>query len=103
MWFQMADWIKRGGALPPVPSLVRELTAPTYTHQQGKFRLEEKEQIKKRLQFSPDDADALAMTFAIPDQPRGDTLEAQLGYKHGSNTKLKAEYDPFAESAEVLR
>lgn len=99
MWFQMAEWVKRGGALPSVPGLVRELTAPTYTHHNGKFRLEEKDQIKKRLQFSPDDADALAMTFAIPDQPRGDTLEAQLGYKRlDAGAKLKADYDPFAEA-----
>ena len=98
MWFKMAEWIKRGGALPNVPGLVRELTTPTYTYQAGKFRLEEKDQIKKRVQFSPDDADALALTFSIPDQPRGDTLEARTGYKQFAVAgRIKAEYDPFSE------
>lgn len=98
MWFLMAEFIKRGGAIPPVPGLARELTAPTYTFQAGKLRLEEKDQVKKRLQFSPDDADALALTFAIPDQPRGDTFEAHVGYKQGIYSgKFKAEYDPFDE------
>lgn len=69
MWYLMAEWVKRGGALPNDPILRRELTAPTYTYHQGKFRLEEKDQIKKRLGFSPDRADALALTFALPDLP----------------------------------
>lgn len=69
IWWLMAEWVKKGGALPTVPGLVRQLTAPTYTFQNGKIRLEEKDQIKKRLGFSPDHADALAVTFALPDQP----------------------------------
>jgi hypothetical protein len=69
IWFQMAEWIKRGGALPPVPELVAELTTPTYTFAGGKFQLEEKDQIKKRLGRSPDLADALALTFGLPDMP----------------------------------
>ncbi len=69
MWFRMAEWVKRGGVLPNVPELVAELTVPTYTFQKGAFRLEEKEQIKKRLKRSPDLADALALTFYMPDIP----------------------------------
>lgn len=69
MWFGMADWVKGGGALPPVPELVGELTTPTYTFLSGKLVLEEKDQIKERLGRSPDLADALALTFALPDQP----------------------------------
>jgi hypothetical protein len=52
------------------------MTEPTYTFAGGKFMLEEKEQINERLGRSPDLADALATTFAIPDMPaalaRGD-------------------------------
>jgi phage terminase large subunit len=93
MWFQMAEWVKRGGSLPKIPELTRELTAPTYTFQNGKFRLEEKQQIKERLGYSPDMADALCLTFALPDQP---TNLGVLGFqKHG---KMLAEYDPFDES-----
>lgn len=73
IWWEMCEWVKTSGALPRMPELVRELTAPTYFFQGGKIRLEEKEQIKKRLGFSPDIADSLATTFAQPvkARPRG--------------------------------
>jgi hypothetical protein len=48
-WLEMAKWVRAGGALPPIPELVAELTVPTYTFINGKFQLEEKDQIKKRL------------------------------------------------------
>lgn len=67
MWWNMAEWIKRGGCLPNRPDLIRQLTASTYTMKNGKFLIEPKEEIKKRLGFSPDEADALALTFAQPE------------------------------------
>lgn len=69
-WWLMAEWVKKGGALPPIPELAKELTTPTYYFQEGKLRLEEKDQIKKRLGCSPDIADALALTFAFPVRPK---------------------------------
>jgi hypothetical protein len=69
-WLQMAEWVRRGGALPPVPELVAELTSPTYSFVGGQFLLEPKDQVKRRLGRSPDLADALALTFAVPDLPR---------------------------------
>lgn len=93
MWFEMAEWVRRGGALPDIPELVKELTAPTYCIQGGKFRLEEKEQIKKRLGFSPDYADALAMTFALPDMPAAVSIPGI----YSESAKLLHDYDPYAE------
>lgn len=69
MWFELAEWVKRGGSLPDDPVLAADLVAPTYTFQEGKFRLEEKDQIKSRLGRSPDRGDALALTFAVPEAP----------------------------------
>lgn len=74
MWMQMAEWVKRGGALPNLPELVGELTSPTYTFNQGKFQLEDKALVKKRLGRSPDLGDALALTFAMPDQPAASSM-----------------------------
>lgn len=91
MWFEMAAWVKRGGALPKIPALVKELTAPTYYFQNGKFQLEPKDQIKARLGYSPDYGDALALTFAIPDQPASTSLQGMLG-NHG---KMKSDWNPF--------
>lgn len=75
MWFEMADWVRAGGWLPQCNELKKELVAPTYSFQKGRFLLESKEQIKKRLGFSPDRADALALTFAMADMPAQITLE----------------------------
>lgn len=93
MWFRMTDWIKKGGALPNIPEMVREFTEPTYMFHNGKFKIEEKEQIKDRLGFSPDRADALALTFAIADQPAGTPYTAMM--TQGDVGKLKSEWDPF--------
>lgn len=65
MWFRMADWVKRGGILPPSNKLKKELIEQTYSFLNGKFILEDKERVRQRLGYSPDIADALALTFAI--------------------------------------
>lgn len=95
MWFLMAEWVKRGGSLPDLPILKRELTAPTYTFQNGKFKLEDKEQIKKRLGFSPNYGDALSLTFALPEMPMA---VASIHPSFGDyRNKAKSEYDPFSD------
>ncbi len=91
MWIEMSEWVKRGGALPPIPELVGELITPTYTFCNGKLQLEDKDLIKKRLGRSPDLADALALTFAIPDQPKLNDSLSQYAKKNINN-----DYDPYA-------
>lgn len=66
MWLTMAEWVRGGGQLPNVPELVPELTVPTYTFKGDRLIVEPKKDIKKRLGRSPDYADALALTFALP-------------------------------------
>ena len=90
MWFLMAEWIKRGGCIPNDPQLVKELTEPTYTFQQGKFVLESKDHIKERLGSSPDRADALALTFALPEMPGSQATNLQFAKRN-----YKSEYNPF--------
>lgn len=70
MWFEMILWIKNGGAMPYDAELKEELTSATYTFQGDKFRLCEKDDIKDLIGRSPDKADALALTFAFPVQPK---------------------------------
>ena len=94
-WMTMAEAIRGGMALPNIPELVGELTTPTYTFNQGKFQLEDKDQVKKRLGRSPDLADALALTFMFPDMPKSDPLRTSLGLdKRG---KVESEWDPYKE------
>jgi len=91
MWIQMAEWVKGGGALSPnFPELVGELTTPTYTFVNGKFMLEPKEQVKERLGRSPDLADALANTFALPEMPGGVKVRQQ-------STRQSMDFDPYED------
>lgn len=95
MHFAAAEWVKRGGALPDVPTLVREGSAPTYWFENGKLRVEEKAQIKKRLGSSPDYWDALLTTFAVAEMPAN--VGALTGSGHHTGGKLLSDYDPFEE------
>lgn len=93
MWFRMADKIKSGLALPNMPEMIPELTKVQYGYQKGKMALMPKEIMKKDLGFSPDLADALALTFAEPDMPSTSSLEVI------SRTAARAndDYDPHRE------
>lgn len=91
MYFRLKDWVERGGALPRVPGLVRELTEPTYTFTRGKYQMEEKEQIKARLKYSPDLADGLALTFAWVDMP------SRVGAR-SRRVKVESDFNPLRTS-----
>ncbi len=95
MWFRMSEWVKRGGKLPNRPQFTKQFTTPTYFFLNGKFQLEPKEQIKKRLGFSPDYADALALTFAQVELPAHFSIP---GLTH-HQPNFESEYDPFDERA----
>lgn len=90
MWFEMSEWIKRGGVLPKCQSLKKELTSPTYSFKSGKLILESKDQIKDRLGFSPDRADALALTFAMVDLPGQNHVDVIF-----NRNKHLSDYDPL--------
>lgn len=67
MWDLTREWLTDdGGAeIPDDDTLHRHLCAPTYKHDSNdRLLLEKKEEIKKRLGFSPDGGDALGLTFA---------------------------------------
>lgn len=66
MWSKLRDWLPRG-AIDSTPALEMDLTGPGYGHdKQDRLLLESKESMKKRGVDSPDDGDALALTFAQP-------------------------------------
>lgn len=97
MWCEMADWIRDVGQIPNRPTLKQELATPTYwIDPQGRKVLEPKDKIKERLQggASPDEADALALTFAHPVKKR--TQFEQFADEHRGERKRRGEYDPYA-------
>ncbi len=72
MWWNLALWVKSGVCLPDDQSLVRELTAPTYSFTpDNRIKLETKDEMRERGLDSPDLGDALALTFAQPVSHRG--------------------------------
>jgi hypothetical protein len=90
MWVKMRDWLRAGGSIDEDPVLEMDLTGPEYHHNaKDQLVLESKEELKARGLASPDDGDALAMTFAYPVAPR-------LGLGHHS--KMKSDYDPMANA-----
>ena len=96
MWFEMADWLKLGGAIPNDVSLKQELATPVYWFDAaGRKVLEPKDEIKKRLQGggSPDMADALALTFAYPVRKRA----PKDIYARMTRANNKEDYDPYAK------
>lgn len=95
IWFKMAEWVKAGGRLyHGNAELVRELTEPQYFFHKGMLRLEEKDQIKKRLGYSPDLADALALTFSQEDCPMN-LMHLMPGQQtgFGNQNKNKVDWD----------
>lgn len=99
MYFEAVQWIREGGALPAsdqegAKRLVKALAATTFTFKGDRLLLEDKDEIKDKLKFSPDDADAFVLTFAEP-----------VGKKATRNPRgavsAVSHYDPFADAARM--
>lgn len=70
IWKRMGEWMKEG-CIPDDVGLIAELSAVTKSYDaQSRLTLEAKEDMEARGLPSPDRADALACTFAMPDVPR---------------------------------
>lgn len=92
MYFNLVEWIGRGGQLPGANApgsaeLMSALTQTTYTFRGDRMLLEPKDMVKQRIGMSPDHADALALTFAHP-------VRARPAFP--SKGRILADHDPFA-------
>lgn len=91
IWTAMRSWLTTG-CIPDDQQLSDDLIGPEYGFDAKQaIQLERKEHMKARGIASPDDADALACTFAEPVQPR-----AVPGYLDPANYGSR-EYDRYAE------
>lgn len=70
LWWNMRELLEDGSiALPPDEELTRDLVAPKWTTtSSGKIVVESKEEVKKKIDRSPDVGDAVVMAYA-PDVP----------------------------------
>ena len=90
MWSNMRDALKDGVRLPDDDDLQTDLTGVEYGYNgRNQVQLESKEDMKKRGLASPDLADALALTYALPVFPN------RAGYDGAQFETASAEYDPY--------
>jgi hypothetical protein len=95
IWAEMRDWLVYG-CIDNDESLIDDLTGPEYAiHLKGQIKIESKESMKKRGLASPDDGDALALTFAEPVS----RLDASTARRFNRMRGMVAEssYDIFAD------
>jgi hypothetical protein len=66
LWFKCREWLEQKDCqIPDQEELIAEVTAVQYSiMSNGKFKVESKDEMKKRGMRSPDIADALMLTFA---------------------------------------
>lgn len=92
IWCSMRAWLA-GGAIPDHQGLTDDLVGPEYSYNADQaIQLEKKEHMRARGLASPDDADALACTFAEPVAPRA--LPAHLDPRSYGR---QVEHDRYAE------
>ena len=94
-WGKVKDWLP-GGGLPKDETLATDLTSVEYGFRpDDSILLESKESMKKRGLASPDDGDALALTFAHP-TPEFRPEAPPQGVQSGGPRR---EHDPYAALA----
>ena len=97
MFFLAVQWIKDGGWLPECPELTAALSQTTYSFKGERLIIEPKDDIKVKLGYSPDHADAFALTFAHP------VTAASLEYPTWMKPRFESEYDPYESARNVNR
>lgn len=97
MWAVMRDWLQVG-AIPDDVELESDLTGVEYGYDaDDRMQLERKEDMKKRGLASPDNADALALTFAEPVAPR---MPETALIRSANLRVLQDEYNPYGPGGE---
>lgn len=94
MWGELRDWLTTG-CIENNSDLIDDLTGPEYSIDvKGRIKLESKELMKKRGLSSPDDADALALTFAEPIARRDSHMNKRRSRFNGRSAD--SDYDIFS-------
>jgi hypothetical protein len=93
IWGAMRDWL-RSGAIDSDPELIADLTGIEYGYvlRDGRdaIQLERKEDLKRRGLASPDNGDALALTFAYP------VMASSVARSRRPGRLYRSSYNPYA-------
>ena len=92
MWGKARDWLEDTPVdIPDDNSLHQDLCAPTYKYTSSRqIKLEPKEDMASRGLRSPDEGDALALTFAYPVRGESKTRERYKPEPKRATTWLSA-------------
>jgi len=101
MWGLMKEWLGSGGSIPDEQDLVNDLISPEAYEKQtgasaGKLILESKDDMRRRGIDSPDDADALGLTFAFPVMNKSQNQFDRL-------IKKNVKYDPLSMKVQQVQ
>lgn len=89
-WARGRKWMGQGGAIEDDPDLRTQLEGREYGYDiHGRIKLESKDDMRKRGLSSPDDADALFLTFAYPVHPDPSPSH------HAAQHQAVTDFDPF--------
>lgn len=96
MWGKMYDWLKEAPVeIPDLDSLHADLTGPqAWYDSNSRLTIEKKESMATRGVRSPDEAEALALTFAFPVRAKADKKIESLAQEdfrkvHGTMTRAQ--------------
>lgn len=99
MYWAFAAWVKEGGALPDDPMLAKQLKAIRKGYRGDKLKVEDKEEIRKRIKVPLDEADSIACTFCQPVHPRGRMADVRTRYDlDGPQLAVMDDRPPWAEA-----
>lgn len=94
MWGAMREWLRNGSIPEDDQELADDLIGPEYGFDaKNRLQLERKEDMKSRGLASPDTADALALTFALPVYTKSD-IEIQ----QAAMARQRKKFIPLAET-----
>lgn len=98
IWWKMRDAIRAGLAIENSSEFDEELTSPEYTHNaRDQIQLEKKDDINKRLGISPDEADALALTFSMPVMKLKDSSMKTNWDPYSGDQGVQRDWNPYAQ------
>ena len=94
IWYLLREWLKHGGAIDPKNDMLFEdLIGPELVARvDGRYQLESKDDMKARGLLSPNQGDALALTFAFP----VDTAHQRMRDRESHTARADIEYNPLA-------
>lgn len=93
MWARMRDWLEAGGCIDDDEDLISDLTGVEYGYTPtNQLLLEKKEDMKARGLPSPDNADSLALTFALQVNEYLDDLPSPAVTYRGDRHQIRNPY-----------